>query len=116
MTEPQRRKVCLRQVGSLLHSEKRAHREIVAAVTAGRSSAVPLRRQRRGDSGNYRTEESDELVFYFGTGFENFLGGKSRTGDAGGHVGDTGDAEDANAGVAGGEDFRNGGHADEIGA
>jgi len=64
--------------------------------------------KRRGDAGNYRTEESDKLVFYFGAGFEDFFGGELFAGDSRGHVGDAGDSEDANAGVAGGEDFWNG--------
>ena len=36
--------------------------------------------------------------------------------DAGGHVGDEGDAEDFDAHVAGDDGFVDGGHADEVGA
>ena len=49
-------------------------------------------------------------------GFEDFFRGKRLAGNAGSHVGDAGDAEYTNAGVARGEDFGNGGHAYQIGA
>ena len=74
--------------------------------------AAPL--QRRGDSGNYGTQKSDELVFYSSPGFKDFFRSKSFSGDSGSHVGYAGNSEHTDAGMARGQDFGNSGHADEV--
>src|SRR5271168_1534406 len=77
---------------------------------------------RRGDLGNERGEEVGELLFgaaadlhdvFVVDGFGSLPSGGY---DAGGHVGDEGDAEDLEAHVAGDDGLVDGGHADEVGA
>src|SRR5258708_38503022 len=74
--------------------------------------ADPL--QRLGDSGNYGTQKSDELVFYSSAGCKDFFRGKSFSGNSGSHVGYAGNSEHTDAGMARGQDFGHGGHADEV--
>lgn len=72
-----------------------------------------------GDEGG---EEAGELSFYALACLHDLFvvdgvgGFASVGGDAGGHVGDEGEAEDFDAHVAGDDDLVNGGHADEIGS
>ena len=76
----------------------------------------------RGDLLDQCGEEAGELLFcaaadlhdvFVVDGFGGFLSGGD---DAGGHVGDEGDAEDFEAHVAGDDGLVDGGHADEVGA
>ena len=55
-------------------------------------------------------------MFHSCAGFKDFFRGKGFAGNACGHVGYAGDSQNANAGVAGGENFWNGGHAYQIGS
>jgi hypothetical protein len=56
-------------------------------------------RQGRGDAGDDRFQQGDEIVLDAGAGGEDFFGGEGIAGDAGGHVSDAGDAEDADVAV-----------------
>ena len=49
-------------------------------------------------------------------GLDDFVVAEGGVGDAGGEVGDQGDAEDLQAGVACGDGLQGGGHADQVGA
>src|SRR5580700_3181988 len=68
------------------------------------------------DLGDNFAQEADELGFHAFGGFEDFVVVEQLVEDAGGGVGNAGNAEGAETGVARGDDFGSGGHADEIGA
>src|SRR5580704_4282985 len=68
------------------------------------------------DLGDNFAQEADELGFHAFGGFEDFVVVGQLVENAGGGVGNAGNAEGAEAGVARGDDFGSGGHANEIGA
>ncbi len=80
------------------------------------SPLMPRFRSRNGprDSWNDGFQKGDKLILYASAGLENLFRSKSGTRDTGGHVGDAGDAKNANAGVPCGQDLRHGGHADKV--
>ena len=63
---------------------------------------------------DHGAQQRDELRFHALAGFEYFGVRDRLIEDAGGHVGGAGDAEDADAHVAGDDHFRDGGHADQV--
>src|SRR5438128_11061955 len=66
------------------------------------------------DSWNDGFQKSDKLIFYARAGLKDLFRSKGGTRDAGGHVGDAGDAKNANAGVPCSQHLRHGGHADKV--
>ena len=74
------------------------------------------RLKRSGDARDYGSQKGDEIVLDASAGFEYFFRCERRSGDSGGHVGDAGNSQHADAAVPSGENFGNRGHPDEIGA
>src|SRR5437899_6114573 len=68
------------------------------------------------DLGNDGPEQADELGFDALGGFQHFVVIKRLVENTGSSVGNARDAQGANAGVARGDNFGNGGHPDQIGA
>tara|TARA_B100000676_G_scaffold305596_1_gene360152 strand:- start:974 stop:1297 length:324 start_codon:yes stop_codon:yes gene_type:complete len=73
----------------------------------------------RGVPVQLRENTLDQAAHAFGgsgSGVVEFLGGGGVGGEAGGHVGDHGKAEDVHAVLGGDDDLRDRGHADRVGA
>ena len=70
----------------------------------------------RRDIGDDRAEQADELAFDALSGLQNFLVVERLIENSGGRIGDAGNPKDANSAMARGNDFRNRGHAHQIGA
>src|SRR5882724_3110390 len=80
------------------------------------SRSMPRFRSRHGprDSWNDGFQKSDKLILYASAGLKNFFCSKGGTRDAGGHVGDAGDAKNAQTGMPCSQHLRHGGHPDKV--
>jgi len=72
-----------------------------------------LRLQQSGDLGDEALKQAGETVLDLAAGLEDFVVAEGSFAEAGGEVGDAGDAEDFDAHVAGHDGFRDRGHADQ---